>query len=109
VIEARDGGAAIRAFESAPPALVILDLAMPVRDGYEFLAWQKDQPEERATVPVVVVSGSEARDELELLADRFGTGVLGKPCNVDELLNVVAFILARDGATTPLPGCLRSE
>ena len=37
------------------PALIFLDLGMPVMDGYDFLTWKSSQPDLQ-DIPVVVVS-----------------------------------------------------
>ena len=43
---------------SAPPDIILLDMRMPVLDGWEFLEQQKQDPL-LADIPVIVVTGSE--------------------------------------------------
>lgn len=64
-----------------PPKLVILDLMMPVMDGWDFLR-ERDKNEEMRKVPVVICSA--ARDRLPPNV-RF----LQKPIDLDVLIAIV--------------------
>jgi len=68
------------------PAVILLDLMMPVLNGFDVLHALRERPEWKS-IPVVVVSanrGYEA-DDLE------GTvGILRKPVNIERLLAVVS-------------------
>jgi CheY-like chemotaxis protein len=56
VATAGDGAVALRYLrEHIPPALVLLDMMMPVHDGWTFLHWQLRDPA-LATVPVLVMT-----------------------------------------------------
>jgi len=67
-------------------SVVVLDLAMPVTDGYWFREQQLADPE-LAHIPVVVFTGSANRERLAKL--RVGE-VLIKPFSVDRLFDAVA-------------------
>jgi CheY-like chemotaxis protein len=66
------------------PDLILLDLMMPVMDGWEFRRRQKAHPE-YAQVPVVVLS---ALDQARA-ADLGGPAFLKKPLDFDLLLDLV--------------------
>jgi CheY-like chemotaxis protein len=67
VIEAEHGQAALSMLASEKPAAILLDLMMPVMDGFEFLA-QYCQLAEWLSVPVVVVTAKDPTpEELERL------------------------------------------
>ena len=66
-----------------PPNLVILDLLMPVMDGWEFRMRQKENPD-LAKVPVLVVTAIGATAGIDAV------GVLHKPVDIDALLRTVA-------------------
>ena len=84
VVEARDGAQAFDRMKTEPSA-VILDLAMPVVDGYEFLR-QLRASSRYASVPVIVVSGTATgKWSLRVGADRY----LAKPFEVDALTSLV--------------------
>jgi CheY-like chemotaxis protein len=68
----------------APPSLILLDLKMPVMDGWQFLRERAADPAV-ADIPVVVVTAEKATDPAGLgVAD-----VLYKPVDVDTLLDKV--------------------
>src|ERR1700737_37544 len=81
---ARDGAEAVSLFPRVNPAVIILDVMMPVMDGYEACSRIKGQPAGR-TIPVLMLTaltGSEDKIRaLECGADDF----LNKPINRDEL------------------------
>jgi signal transduction histidine kinase/CheY-like chemotaxis protein len=60
--EAEDGRAGLAAIEKRRPELILLDLMMPVMDGFEFLRELRSRPEGRA-IPVVVVTAKELTSE----------------------------------------------
>ncbi len=67
VIEAADGRDALEQLEKAVPDLILLDLMLPVLDGFEFLAVLRRNPAWRE-VPVIVVTARDlSRDERERL------------------------------------------
>src|SRR5687768_13520104 len=59
VESAPDGAAALERLRALPyePCLVLLDLMMPVMDGWEFLAARKEDPR-LASIPITVISAS---------------------------------------------------
>lgn len=87
---AADGQEALEVLreEGAPlPGLVLLDMMMPVMDGWEFCAHQRRDPR-LAHVPVLVLSASA---DVERAAAELGTqGYLRKPMDIDALLGAVA-------------------
>jgi CheY-like chemotaxis protein len=65
-----------------PPCLILLDLSMPVMDGWEFLRYQRSQPA-IASIPVIVITALVS-------AVPAGTkGLVTKPINVNRLLSLV--------------------
>jgi CheY-like chemotaxis protein len=62
VLEAEHGQAALAAIARRRPALVLLDLMMPVMDGFEFLRALRATPEGRA-LPVVVLTARDLTPE----------------------------------------------
>src|SRR5579863_686756 len=60
------------------PSLVILDLLMPVMDGWEFRMRQKEDPE-LAHIPVLVVTAISATAGID-------AAILRKPVDINELL-----------------------
>ena len=58
VTEAGDGQQALNIISDAQPRLILLDLMMPVMDGFEFLSVIREQPEWQH-VPVIVVTAKD--------------------------------------------------
>jgi len=71
----------------APPALILLDLMMPVMDGFAFRALQLSTSG-LAKIPVVVMSASGQAEEQ--LKDMRAAGFLKKPMDIEELLRLAA-------------------
>jgi CheY-like chemotaxis protein len=67
VIQADNGRTALQAVDQQQPSLILLDLMMPVMDGFEFLR-QLRQREDGRLIPVVVVTAKDlSTDEKNLL------------------------------------------
>jgi CheY-like chemotaxis protein len=78
--------------DDATPSLVLLDLMMPVLDGYGFLEQQRKDPR-IAQVPVLVITAGSF--------DRRRTGnaeIMRKPLDLGRLLAIVAGARGRSGA-----------
>lgn len=84
VVEARDGGEALRAIDVEPPAMVILDVQMPGIDGPSFARALRAR---LRRVPLVILTGvADPRRE----ADRCNAeAFLRKPFDADELVALV--------------------
>jgi len=82
-VPAGNGQEALDYLHQAPvPDLIILDLWMPVMDGWQFRREQKQDPR-LAAVPVVVVTALSDR------ADVDANEIIIKPVDVEHLLNTV--------------------
>lgn len=79
---ATNGEDALAALASELPDAIVLDLTMPVMDGYEFLSRRRAQPE-LAGIPVVVVTAS--------MNPNVGNevGFVAKPIDIEELVSAV--------------------
>ena len=84
VIVARDGREALQLYPQSNPSIIVLDVMMPVMDGYEACARIKHEPGGR-TIPILMLTALTGTDDkikaLECGADDF----LNKPINKDEL------------------------
>ncbi len=85
VATATDGAAALELVEQRPPAVILLDMRMPVMDGWAFTREYRRRPGPHA--PIVVVTA--ARDAGDRAAQIGAEGVLPKPFRLAELLDVV--------------------
>ncbi len=97
VVAVGNGEAAVRKISELHPDLVLADVFMPVRSGYEVCSYVKQDPA-LAHIPVILLVGAfDPLDEQE--AQRVGAdGVLKKPfVPPDPLISMVKSALARAG------------
>jgi CheY-like chemotaxis protein len=88
VVCAADGAQALR--ELAAPAMphaILLDLAMPVMDGWTFRALQRRDPR-LAAIPTIVISASHAPDR-GALDGLHADAVLPKPFDLERLVETL--------------------
>ncbi len=87
VATARDGSEALAMLDAlARPALILLDVQMPVMDGVEFLARLRARPD-RESYEVVMMSAADEVRSFEHLPPVVGT--IRKPFDLDAILTVV--------------------
>jgi two-component system, chemotaxis family, chemotaxis protein CheY len=85
VLEAANGLAALELLTECQPSLILLDLRMPVMDGWEFARRYRGAPGPH--VPIVAfVAALNAQSEC---ADLETAGILAKPFDLDDLLSIV--------------------
>src|SRR5213593_816520 len=100
VVAVGNGEAAVRKISDIHPDLVLADVFMPVRNGYEVCQYVKADPK-LAHIPVILLVGAfDPLDEQE--AQRVGAdGVLKKPfVPPDPLISMVKSALTRAGVAT---------
>lgn len=91
VATAANGGEACAQLAADAPDLIVLDLMMPVMDGWQFLdRLRADGDAAMAATPVVVVSGVVDSIDTDRLQREHGCDVLAKPVDIDALLRIVA-------------------
>jgi len=86
VARARHGLEALERVEAERPALILLDLMMPVMDGVAFASALRRRGT-LGSVPVVVISADSNPDRAVAVGAR---GFLAKPFDIDALLAQVA-------------------
>ena len=99
---ARDGEEALRLAETAQPDLVLLDIMMPVKSGYEICRRLRERPESRA-VKIVMLSAkgrdAEVAKGLAVGADVYVT----KPFSTRDLMTRIKALLEEE---TPGPAAV---
>jgi CheY-like chemotaxis protein len=84
---------------SERPDLVLLDIRMPVMDGYAVLARLRDAPETRST-PIVAVSADQSAGEIAAARAAGFNAYLRKPLDPDRLIATVQ-ALCSTGVSSP--------
>jgi CheY-like chemotaxis protein len=89
VQQAGDGAEALEIIRVAAPDAIVLDLMMPVLDGWAFVDHCRGEPG-CADVPIVVMSATHALHETAQRLHAMGVrAVLAKPFDVDALIAIV--------------------
>ena len=100
VREAADGESALRDMERQPPDAVVLDLMMPVLDGFGVLATMRANPR-LARIPVVVLTAKSLTDAERQFLSRTTVRVLQK--GEHRLADVAALVLRAAAGTQASP------
>ncbi len=99
VVQAADGAAALQEVEGNLLDLILLDIGMPVLDGFEVC----QRVREWSQIPIIMLSAKIGEEDkvkaLQLGADDY----LTKPFGIDELLARVEAVLRRSKAGHRLP------
>jgi CheY-like chemotaxis protein len=102
---AHDGDAALRSLDEAPVDLMLLDLLLPKRDGFSVLEAVRGLPDDRASLPVILMSGCTRTPQYEERAQKLGAGAfLTKPVPLADLLRLVGAKLGDRPGAIPADG-----
>ncbi|HEV3058679.1 MAG TPA: response regulator [Vicinamibacterales bacterium] len=93
VVAVSDGDQAIARLESAPPDIVLADIGMPGRNGYEVARYVKQSPK-LAHIPVVLLTGAFEPVDQARAAEVGCDGVLAKPFEPQLVIGRVKELLA---------------
>ena len=85
VLTASDGADALLLAGQRTPRVILLDMRMPVMDGWQFARAYRQTPGSHAPIVVVTAAAEAARRAMEIEAE----DVLPKPFRIDELLTVI--------------------
>ena len=104
VIFAKDGLEAQNKIESSSPDLIIMDLMLPIIDGFELTRWLRDQSD----TPIIMLTAR--RDEVDRIAglEMGADDYILKPFSPQEVVSRVRAVLRRtkpetdEGAEQPL-------
>jgi DNA-binding response OmpR family regulator len=95
VATASDGYTAIAQAQKERPALIILDLGLPVGDGFVVLD-RLQSSDSLSGVPVIVLSARDPQTNEERALKAGAAAFFQKPADNDELLNVIRVSLGSE-------------
>ena len=105
VLESVDGGEAYTKASQEIPDLILLDVMLPMLDGFEVLAKLKRNPETEA-IPIIMLTALSAAEREQ---DAYNSGVshyISKPFDADTLESTIRVALREAGIeedSDPLP------
>ena len=94
-----DGNQAIARVEEEPPDIVLADVGMPGKSGYEVSSYIKHQPR-LAHIPVLLLTGAFEPIDQQKAAEAGCDGVLAKPFEPQLVIGRVRELLSRPPAET---------
>lgn len=92
IIEAGNGEEALQKVRADQPDLILLDLQMPLRNGYEVLG-ELRQDARYAALPIIALTASAMRGDREKALAAGFTGYLSKPVTLDQLRDEIRHLL----------------
>jgi CheY-like chemotaxis protein len=102
VIEAPDGQEALRMIEETHPDILLLDIGMPILDGFAVVRRIRENPS-LATLMVLAVTAYAMQGDRENVLNAGFDGYLSKPINARDLANELERLLRKleDQNTAP--------
>lgn len=91
ISRAFDGEEGVRKFDSDNPDIVMCDIKMPKKDGFEFL---KEIRSSRKWVPVVIISALSESINIMKGYDFEADYYITKPINLEAALNTIQIMLS---------------
>jgi CheY-like chemotaxis protein len=96
VVEACDGEEALRMIEQTQPDLLLLDIGMPLLDGFAVVRKVRENPR-LASLPVVAVTAYAMQGDRERILNSNFDGYLSKPVNSRSLAEELDRLLIKRG------------
>jgi CheY-like chemotaxis protein len=96
IVAAYDGAEAMAAVRKRKPDLILLDLQMPVMDGYEVIEAIKTDPDLK-DIPIVIMTAYQIdRSRIDILG--MAEQKVDKPFSAEELVRRIEALLAAEEA-----------
>jgi CheY-like chemotaxis protein len=97
VITAAHGADALAQLNHINPHVILLDMKMPIMDGWEFLRQYRRRP--GAKIPIIVLTA--AQDDRRRAADVGADAYIAKPFALDDLIRVLDECIPADACVRP--------
>jgi len=102
VVEACDGSEALQMIEQTLPDILLLDIGMPVLDGFAVVRAIRENPR-LAALPVLAVTAYAMQGDRERILDSGFDGYLSKPINATSLSEELERLLSKRDHRNPAP------
>jgi len=90
--EAKDGAEAVELFSQIIPDLLLLDLAMPKKDG---LTVVQEIIAQHPTAKIILITASDDQKTIQKVLDSGGISYLSKPFSFNTVLKIISDVLAK--------------
>jgi CheY-like chemotaxis protein len=97
VIEAADGREALAKIEEAMPDMILLDINMPVLDGFGTIRRIREH-KTFSRLPVLAVTAYAMKDDRERILEAGFDGYVSKPVTAAALLQELQRVIAKTGS-----------
>ncbi len=92
LLEATNGEEAVEVAGEEIPDVILLDLSMPVMDGWEAAGHLKDD-EETADIPIIALTAHAIKGDREKALEAGCDAYVAKPVDMDELVDTIEEML----------------
>jgi DNA-binding response OmpR family regulator len=93
VITAKDGGEAWEKIQAESPDVILLDINMPIKNGFDVLKLLRETPSSPKWQPVIIISAQAELNDIQrgynLEADHY----IAKPCQVEDVLKSIRLMV----------------
>lgn len=100
IVKATDGESALKVIEEEPPDVVLLDLMMPVLDGWGVLERLAGKP---SVPPIIIISAATSQSNVDRAYAMGAVGYITKPFILTDMLDRLNEVLSAEGDPGPRP------
>ena len=93
ILEAEDGKEAISEIEKNVPDIILLDLIMPVMDGFETMEYLKKNGN---SIPIIVITAYMKENTFNRCKELGAQGFLNKPVKMHELFGTISKLIEQN-------------
>jgi two-component system chemotaxis response regulator CheY len=90
--EAKDGAEAVELFSQLTPDLLLLDLAMPKKDGFTVV---KEIIAQHPTAKIILITASDDQKVIQACLDYGALSYISKPFDFQKVLKSISDLLAK--------------
>lgn len=93
ILEAKDGEEGVELFKSEKPDLVLMDITMPIKNGFEAL---EDILKIDPNAFVIMVSADRQKITKDKISNIGAKGIIHKPIDEEELRKLLLFFIQKE-------------
>jgi CheY-like chemotaxis protein len=96
---AENGAIAVEKLKSGDFDLVLMDVQMPIMNGYEATQKIRALANGKSEIPIIAMTANVLKEEVELLCYQAGMNdFIGKPFDTDDLLSKIQVLITKPSA-----------